>query len=313
DNFELAERLLTVYLPLARNVGLPDHMIASHVMSARIASSRGYIDTSSRVLTELEYLGHHRQVPRVVASARLEAARMLLMQGNADASRDELSRAGDDALWQRVSSQHLPAHDVDTRAIGLVRWELHFGDPAAAAARLGQAVNEAMASARLHRALKLNALRAVALWRCERTGESVALFTQVLAQASREGFVRLILDEGVIIGDPLRGVNEAVQESGGDDPIFVDYLQRLLRKVGPAATAAASVPLPAGGPVDPLTQKELRVLQLLAEGYSNAAMAEKLFVSDSTVRTHLRNINTKLGASNRTQAVALARRGRLIR
>ena len=52
---------------------------------------------------------------------------------------------------------------------------------------------------------------------------------------------------------------------------------------------------------------------LLAEGYSNGAMAEKLFVSDSTVRTHLRNINMKLEAKSRTQAVSLARRYGLIR
>ena len=63
---------------------------------------------------------------------------------------------------------------------------------------------------------------------------------------------------------------------------------------------------------EPLTLKEIRVLQLLAEGYSNSAMAEKLFVSDSTVRTHLRNINTKLKAHSRTQAVAIARRLRMI-
>ena len=59
---------------------------------------------------------------------------------------------------------------------------------------------------------------------------------------------------------------------------------------------------------EPLTRKEIRVLQLLAEGYSNSVMAEKLFVSDSTVRTHLRNINLKLGARSRTQAVAIARK-----
>ncbi|WP_240479341.1 response regulator transcription factor, partial [Delftia tsuruhatensis] len=55
------------------------------------------------------------------------------------------------------------------------------------------------------------------------------------------------------------------------------------------------------------------VLELLASGYSNAAMAEKLFVSDSTVRTHLRSINLKLGARSRTQAVALARELRVLR
>jgi LuxR family maltose regulon positive regulatory protein len=60
--------------------------------------------------------------------------------------------------------------------------------------------------------------------------------------------------------------------------------------------------------VDPLTQKELKVLSLLDQGLSNAQMAEKLFVSDSTVRTHLRNINLKLHANSRTQAIAIARK-----
>jgi LuxR family maltose regulon positive regulatory protein len=65
--------------------------------------------------------------------------------------------------------------------------------------------------------------------------------------------------------------------------------------------------------MEPLTPKEIRLLQLLAEGYSNRALTEKLFVSDSTVRTHLRHINGKLGASSRTQAVAMARRLGVIR
>lgn len=54
-------------------------------------------------------------------------------------------------------------------------------------------------------------------------------------------------------------------------------------------------------------------LQLLADGHSNAAMAEKLGASDSTVRTHLRNINSKLGAHSRAEAVAIARRFGILR
>ena len=55
------------------------------------------------------------------------------------------------------------------------------------------------------------------------------------------------------------------------------------------------------------------MLKLLAEGYSNGAMAEKLFVSESTVRTHLRSINLKISAKSRTQAVAIARKLGVIR
>jgi len=71
----------------------------------------------------------------------------------------------------------------------------------------------------------------------------------------------------------------------------------------------------AGRPAGPVTRAHLRrvmakinVLQLAAEGYSNPALADKLCLSDSTVRTHLRNINSKLSTRNRTQAVAVARR-----
>ena len=69
---------------------------------------------------------------------------------------------------------------------------------------------------------------------------------------------------------------------------------------------------PAADDTPPLTQgltrKEMSVLDLLTHGHSNAGMAERLFVSESTVRTHLRSINHKLQAQSRTQAVAIARR-----
>jgi DNA-binding NarL/FixJ family response regulator len=57
-----------------------------------------------------------------------------------------------------------------------------------------------------------------------------------------------------------------------------------------------------------LTGRELEVLQLLAQGYSNKAMAQQLVLSEHTVRAHLRNIMHKLGADNRVQAVARASR-----
>jgi LuxR family maltose regulon positive regulatory protein len=86
-------------------------------------------------------------------------------------------------------------------------------------------------------------------------------------------------------------------------------VERLLQACGQAGSeqaAGTGRPAPAAL-VEPLTPKEQKVLQLLAEGYSNVAMAERLFVSETTVRTHLRNISAKLHASNRTQAVAIAR------
>ena len=65
--------------------------------------------------------------------------------------------------------------------------------------------------------------------------------------------------------------------------------------------------------VEPLTRRELQTLELLAEGLSNTKIGERLLVSQNTVRTHLRSLNVKLDAVNRTQAIAVARRLNLIR
>jgi DNA-binding NarL/FixJ family response regulator len=65
-------------------------------------------------------------------------------------------------------------------------------------------------------------------------------------------------------------------------------------------------------PDTPLTTRETQVLQLLADGQSQDAIAEKLFISAKTVGTHIQRILTKLGVHSRTEAVALAYRQALI-
>ncbi|HEX9043920.1 MAG TPA: response regulator transcription factor, partial [Candidatus Limnocylindrales bacterium] len=64
--------------------------------------------------------------------------------------------------------------------------------------------------------------------------------------------------------------------------------------------------------VEPLTERELEVLRLVAEGRSNSQIGQALFVTVGTVKSHVHAISGKLGATNRVEAVALARRRRLI-
>lgn len=78
------------------------------------------------------------------------------------------------------------------------------------------------------------------------------------------------------------------------------------------AIAGPSAPAPAGEPVEPLTERELQVLRLLAEGYSNPAIAQRLHLARGTVRNYVSAILQKLGVSDRTQAaVEGLRRGLL--
>lgn len=312
DDCAQAEHLLNIYLPLAISAGIQDHMISAHVTLSRIAFQRGDVDLAFQTLTELEYLGHCRSLPRLVAGARLERARVYVLQGHFDAAGAELERADDRALWLRLKGLRLLAHDIEYLELGRLRWQVAAGRYAAALPLLEREIAAAQDGARHRRALALSLLRAMALFRNGDQRAAHAAFGTLLRATCNEGAVHLILDEGPQAGALLRSYVAAQCQGRPEqgDPLFAEYLQRLLQGFGPAAEpeGAEGAGAPAVKLAEPLTRQELRVLALLAEGYSNIAIGEKMFVSANTVRTHLRGINAKLGATSRTQAVAVARR-----
>lgn len=92
-------------------------------------------------------------------------------------------------------------------------------------------------------------------------------------------------------------------------PNLLARIEALLRrskwKSDRADITKASLPFAADEPIDELTAREKEVLSLVAKGASNQEIAEKLFVREVTVKTHLNNIFKKLNVTNRTQAVLL--------
>ncbi|WP_288251512.1 LuxR C-terminal-related transcriptional regulator [uncultured Hydrogenophaga sp.] len=308
-----AEHLLGVYVPMARDVALRDHIIQGHVVLARIAFQKGQLDHAWDLLNRLEQEGHERRLPRISASARLERSHLFVLLDNPDAARAELERAAEDEddVWQRVSRLRLPAHDLEDLAMGRLRWEALCGDAVLALRQAEQALQLAATQKKRRRALKLQLFKAIALRRQGALSDSLALLARLLQSLSGEGFIRLLVDEGSVAGQLVQLLQAHPQFLKGvhGNPLFDDYLQRLLRAFGPLAPLTNQPDL---APLDPLTPKETRMLQLLADGLSNVELARRLSVSDSTVRTHLRNINNKLDAQSRTQAVAIGRRLGLI-
>jgi LuxR family maltose regulon positive regulatory protein len=327
--------LLQVYVPIARDAGIPDNVTLGYRLLCRLAFGGGDVDEAFRALAELESLGYQRQYARVVASARLERSRIQLMQGHFEAARDELARGSDPAVWAPLSHLSLVAGEAEYPELCRLRWEACAGDADAAAEALSQEIASATSVRRLYRALKLRVLRAGALDRAGDREGALQEFRVVARNCCREGFVRIAADEAPLISPLARLLAEERHGQAGE-PQLAEWLGRLRAAIGeverfdespahrdavaaaghPAAGRRAAAPIglaPDKYQLNPLTPKEQRALKLLAEGYSNAAMAEKLFVSDSTVRTHLRNINSKLGVRSRMQAVLVARRLGLLR
>jgi DNA-binding NarL/FixJ family response regulator len=97
--------------------------------------------------------------------------------------------------------------------------------------------------------------------------------------------------------------------AGGGAIIAPSMLPALLHKVGQMPLASST--MPACAP-EKLSQRELQVLRLIADGQTNQEIADELILSPTTIKTHVQNILTKLGVSDRTQAAVYAVRCGLI-
>ena len=110
--------------------------------------------------------------------------------------------------------------------------------------------------------------------------------------------------------DPEDLVQAIRQVHRGESSLHPTIARRLLQELSRPAesTPAEAQRPPAGTSVEPLTEREVEVLQLVSRGYSNREIADQLVISEATVRTHVSNILGKLHLASRTQAVLYALR-----
>lgn len=159
--------------------------------------------------------------------------------------------------------------------------------------------------------ISILALQVAALQASGATQEAHGVLLRLLTLAEPEGYLRTFLDAGESMQEALQALLAAKQDAVS--PVLAAYASRLLdafaheqkqeamEKVTPVVSQTVS-PLS-----EPLTPREQEVLCLLAQGASNQEIARQLVVSLATVKKHVANILSKLGAENRTQAVAYAR------
>jgi LuxR family maltose regulon positive regulatory protein len=163
---------------------------------------------------------------------------------------------------------------------------------------LRQIAAQAHHDATVIEALLLEALAHAAL---HTTPAALDALTRALDLAEPEGHIRLFVDLGA-------GLTPLLQQVIPSSERHHSYIDRLLKAFGvaPAVTPTSTILHPSVL-IEPLSPREREVLELLAQGLSNEAIARVLVVSIATVKKHATGIFSKLGVSSRTQAVARAR------
>jgi LuxR family maltose regulon positive regulatory protein len=200
---------------------------------------------------------------------------------------------------------YLDIHEVELSV--LARLFLAQGKTDQALAVLEPLLQASRQTGRKRSTLRLMAQQAVTYYAIEDKEQALSVLGQALSLAEPEGFVRTFVDEG----EPMAQLLYLAMENG----IEVEYSGKLLAALEGTTidqrTLEKGKPSPvAGDPstlIEPLSGREIEVLQLIAEGLTNREIGERLFLSLNTVKVHTRNIYGKLDTHNRTQAVARAR------
>lgn len=146
-----------------------------------------------------------------------------------------------------------------------------------------------------------------------KTAHTRAILARALALAEPEGYVRTFADEGAAMQAELSGLKLeiGVSANAAGNPRLPAYIEKLLaafpgQDQNPRhASNAALLP-------EPLTERELDILRLIAQGHSNAAIADTLGLAVGTVKKYTNNIFGKLQVASRTQAVLRARELELV-
>ena len=250
--------------------------------------------------------------PQLHTHLRAGWARLHLAEGDLSAAEGWLRDGG--------SEQSDPADPAE--ALALARVRLALGQEADALRPLVLLLEMARAQGLAGVVVEALALEAMIHQAAGAEDRALAALAEALTLAEPEGYVRLFLDEGPPMARLLR---KAAARS-----IAPAYVSRLLaqfegetkeestssfvsrpaprmvrpagRAVGPAGRGVSPSSL-----VEPLSERELEVLRLVAAGASNQQIAQDLFIAVSTVKSHLNSVYGKLGVKNRTQAVAQAR------
>jgi LuxR family maltose regulon positive regulatory protein len=189
----------------------------------------------------------------------------------------------------------------------VARLLLAQGQASAAQSLLRQIEQTAQQQGRLGTLVAIQVLQALTEKALHRHGPALERLEHALSLAAHSGYRRAFLDEGASMAALLA-------ERRTVAPDFVDALIAALPKPAAvdapgAATASAAANQAL---IEPLSETQLAILRLVAEGLSNQEIADKLGITVGTTKWHLNQIYGKLGVTSRTQAVAHGRKVSLL-
>jgi LuxR family maltose regulon positive regulatory protein len=308
-------------LELANHYCLEGIELAKHLRE--VTAIFGYITLARIRHARGEWQGSHEAIQKAWELAlQTEATNfddlfVELCRAKLDILRGDLDTAGNWVQARGLADELDPAeldqkedyyryHVLKYELLVMARWLISMDRYQSALRLMDKLCKKMEEQGRIHLMIEALLLRSIAFQKLGDHTQAMRSFNRCLVLAAPGGYVRLFLDEGPAIRVLLQ---EAVKSG-----IAVEYASKLLAAFEDESTQRegdflVSHPQKNTTPslLEPLTEREIELLSLIAEGLSNQEIARRLFISLPTVKWHTSNIYGKLGVRNRTQAVIQAR------
>jgi LuxR family maltose regulon positive regulatory protein len=294
NDLRAATQELSTSHELGEQNGLAQNPYRSQVAMARIRVAEGDPNAALDLLVDAERVYTSDYYPNVHPIPAMQA-RLRAMQGElGDAlswAREQGLSSADDLSYLR-EFEHITLARVLLAQYAAERTEKCIDEATRLLERL---LHAAEGGGRTASVIEILVLQALAHQARGEFPAALAALEHALMLAEPEGYVRVFADEG----QPMTSLLRAIEKKG----IARNYVRRILSA---ASTVDDSAPA-SEGPFEPLSERELDVLRLLATDLDGPAIARELFVSVNTMRTHTKSIYAKLGVNSRRAAVGRAK------
>jgi LuxR family maltose regulon positive regulatory protein len=282
----------------------PRLLVPAYGLSALVRQTHGQVDDARALI------GRAEQVIRDSYSSPYDLGMLALYQIRLWSAQKDFQAIAQweqshDSEWRSNIGR---ARDALTIVLARARIARYYqqcddSDLDQAHAMLAPALEQALANGLMLNVTRLLILDALALYAQGDTASASATLKRALALAEPENYVRSFLD----MGQPMQEfLSWSLESRSLSEPHLRAYAGKLLSQFGADFPIKSSQPI-GDTLIEPLTERELEVLRLIAQGLSNQEISERLVLALSTVKGHARIIFDKLQVKNRTEAVARAR------
>lgn len=308
NELEAAARLIAPRIELLERSSIPDAVLRALVVLAHAHWLGGRRLEGLATLERLEDYASRQHLDRVLSHALLLRLRWHLREGESPQAQALLARLV--VLGERhATDERSTAAEIGGVVLrARVELCLHWNDFGAALAWLTPAAARAEAAGRGRRSACLQLQMALAEQGLGHSEAARAHLEQALRLGHRLGLMRCLLDLSPEVPRLLQAA-QAAQAKGTLDPVLGFYTQRLLAAA--EQTRQRAQPQRAEGShastLDSISEREREVLALVAQAMPNKKIARVLGVTPHTVKWHLRKVYSKLGVTERDEAVARMR------